>query len=193
MKKKTSVKKNNNKSIKIANKDIPILYIGLAVLGVIVLVILIGFIYNRIEESNWKKELLKDYDEIEYSVPNEFEKLGDFHSYGYYSDDVTCRFSIVASDKYEEDTEKWFKSNIYSDLNSKVSSVEKKTINGKEVYYVQIKSHHSVEHHYGFISSNHYYDIEYKINDSLDGDRVNLDKFLCYSSLDKVISSIKTK
>ena len=170
------------------NKVLKIVFIVIGSIGVIItFILLLGFIGEKIEDKRYDREVMEEYSEIDFDVPSEFEKFGRYHSYSYYGDNESCRFSVLSSEKYNEDFENWFKSTILTDLNDEVGALTRNDLNGNETLFVEVKSNNSTEHHYGLRSLNYYYHIEYTIN-TLDNENNK-----CIEFEDEILSSIKIK
>ena len=175
-------------------KKIEIPVYVLLIIGLIVLLIPLGiFMLIKIEDAMYEKDIQKEYSEISIDVPKEFEKMGKYSFYSYSNDGVSCHIDIYPSEKYEKNFEKWFKSNVYNDLNDTVSDIKEESINGYKVLTTVVKSPSHTEYYYGFNGTNYYYNITYDIYDSSNGDRVDTDSNLCFTAKDAILSSVKLK
>jgi len=172
-----------------------IMYILLAILGLIVCIEIIFKILHKMQDNIDEKEKAKTFEEISYTIPKEFERDEEYYGkyYNYVGDSIYCGVFIYSYEKYYDDFLEWFKNQIHINLNDSVSEIEEIELNNKKVYSVEIKNENEIEYHYGIESSNYYYSIEYYISDRLKGDRVDMDTNPCYVSKDKIISSIKIK
>ena len=168
------------------NKVLKIVFIVVGCIGTIfAFIILLGFIIDKREDIRFDREIMEEFSDIEYSIPNEFKKYGSYHNYNYYGSGESCRFSAYASKKYNEDFENWFKGTILTNLNDEVGDLTTINLNGKETLFVEIKSNDNTEHHYGFRSPNYYYHIEYTIS--------NPKSNKCNMFEDEILKSIKIK
>ncbi len=144
-----------------------------------------------------KEEENHDFDEIEYIIPDEFEETdGSIYSKSYYyrDDDAYCYIYVRPDEKdlYNEDKEVWFKGNIRLSLNDKVSDLKELDVNGKKVLFVEKDSNGDITKYYAFESSNNYYLLEYEINRYNDENETYKNS-PCYTLVDEVINSVKTK
>ena len=168
----------------------------IAIIIIIICIIITYFINSKREDIEYERREENKYSEIEYSVPSELTKSeydNHYYSYDNFDSRISCYLSIYPFEKkYHGSFEEWFKKSISITLNSEVSEVKKLTIDGKDALYVEVLDDGNNKHYYGVSSSNYYYQIEYRINDYLMGDRVDDDN-VCFTSEDKIISSIKIK
>ena len=141
-----------------------------------------------------RDEYLK-INEITYDVPIEFEaNYFENNAYFYYKEDDNLSCSLfVSRNKPEYHIYEWFKRqiryyNAYVDYDSKFVQ------NGITIYQYEYNGNpNQTEYYYALASDNYYYLFKYTIFDKLNGDRENLDSSVCYSSREKIISSIKLK
>ena len=174
------------------NNKLKIAFMIMGGLGISFLIlVLIGYISNEIEYKRFEKELLEEYEDIEYVIPPEFSQNGSFQSYSFYEDSVFCRLEVNSSEIYEEDFEKWFKSSIITNLNKKVGELKEIEINGNKAFFIEVWSNDNPEHYYGIRSSKYYYNIEYSITNY--GEEKLSSDHPCYLYEDKILSSIKIK
>ena len=157
---------------------------------IVFIFVLLKFVYEVDFNNKYEEERKLELSEINYVIPEEFEKYKSIESYSLDENDVYCRAYISASKKYNWEFEEWFKGQIYSDLNTEVSSIEELDVNGKVAYRVDTKRSNSEEHNYGFESTNYFYLVSYKITDYKNGDREDLDTNKCFTSEYKIINSI---
>ena len=153
-----------------------------------------SFVSEVIDDIDSEFEDEDDYAEIVYIIPDEFEEedyYGSYH-YSYSGEEVSCSIYIDESNKWN-DFEYWFKGRVNIDLNDKVTELTKTNINDNNVLTVTKISDYDKVFYYGFESTNHYYEFEYKIYDSSHGDNEEAKTSICYTALDKVLSSIEIK
>lgn len=131
--------------------------------------------------------------EITYTVPDIFDyEYGDTIITYENKDGVgICDMSVSEHDK-EDDFGHWFRGNIFFSLNDEVDDITEVDINNNTALYTKRVSEYGTEYFYGFESINNYYLLTYTIYNDNHGDNVNDDNE-CYSSLDKVLSSIEIK
>ena len=159
----------------------------------LVTISIIFFIQDKISDLEYKKYHEKDFDEIEYVIPREFESDEAYKTYHYYNDDIQCRADFYSFSKYNLDFKDWFKGTIVVSLDDEIGEIEELTIGGKKAYYVEVKTKYRVEHYYGIESTNHYYSFNYSIYDNLKQDREDLDSNVCYISENRIVDSIVLK
>ena len=153
-----------------------------------VLMLLASIISDLLEE----KETNTRYDELSYEVPSKFK--GSSHYYSYYEDSVSCHIDFDAYEKNSyESPKKVLEDNVYFQLDDEVSDLKEEEFNGIKMYYVSKKNSASEEYYYAFESTNYIYSFEYDISDYLHGDREDSENNICYTAMDKIISSIKVK
>lgn len=102
---------------------------------------------------------------------------------------------IDEDDNRTEHFEYWFKDYIWFNLNDKVDEVTSVNINNNSALTTKKISNHtyymSTDIYYGFESANHYYMLKYSICDDTYGDSEESMNSECYSSLDKILSTIE--
>ena len=166
------------------------------VIAIVFIILIIGIISVRVYlENHYYYDDKEDYNEISYTTPKGLES-GDYFDdyYSYYGDDISCSFSVNASDKYyNKDFKKWFENNIRVSLSDKVGEMKEISIGNTTGYYIDVQTDTRKEYYYGVESTNHYYLLEYNIYDDLNGDRPDLETNICYTAKDKIIESIKVK
>lgn len=170
------------------NKKVVIIIAVVIFVACFVLILLASIISDLLEE----KKSNARYDEISYEVPSEF--TGSSHYYSYYGDSISCHIDV---DAYEKDSyespKKVLEDNVYFQLDDEVSDLKEEEFNGIKMYYVSKKNSASEEYYYAFESTNYIYSFEYDISDYLHGDREDSENNICYTAMDKIISSIKVK
>jgi len=156
-------------------------------------------VFPHKDKKETKSELSRDeyikINEITFDVPLEFEAFYDEKNaiFNYKEDDnLSCMLS-VSQNIPEYHIYEWFKRQIrYYNVNIDYNS--KFVQNGITIYqYEYDKDPTRTEYYYALASNNKYYLFNYIIFDGLKGDRENLDSSICYSSREKIISSIKLK
>lgn len=167
------------------------------ILGVIAFFIICINLYKYIEEYKWEKEVIASYNEIEFTMPDQFIKMDpnkfELGPQFYYRDDDTyCYASIGSYDKYE-DKQWWFNNLVYVDLNDVVGEQQEVTIDGKPAMYIDVKERHGITYYYGLESTNHLYELRYTVYDYTNGDRPGIEDSPCLTARDQLINSIKLK
>lgn len=169
----------------------------LVMFGIIVFFVLFIIVSSYIKETKFEKkyeiEKEKEFEEIEYVIPEMFEKSEDYTSYSYGENNVHCYAYFYASKKYDYNFETWFKERVHITLDDEVSKLEETIVDGRKGYHVNVKSGRRDEHYYGFESTNYYYSLSYSITDYKNGDREDKDTNPCYIAEHKIIDSIKLK
>ncbi len=172
-------------------KTIKIPVMVLAIIGVLaILIILLSVIYGKLENIRYEKEYEEDYNEIEFKVPEKYENR-NYYSYYYDEDGVRCTLYLNAYGRYEEDFEKWFKGNIQVSLNDEVGELQEIETNGNKGYLIKTKEKYYDKSYYGFVSTNHYYILEFSSNKVDDNEDIGVST--CYNLENEVIASIKLK
>ncbi len=164
---------------------------------IFIIMIFVMIAYISIRGSHVNIDYGNAYDEISYDVPKEFERDEDSYyirDYTYNGDKIYCNINITGSEKgYYDNFNKWFKGNIFLNLNDEVGEVKEVDLNNTKAYYVEVKSNGTINYYYGVESSNHYYLIKFYKYDYLNGDRTDTNENPCNTALDYVIPSIKIK
>ena len=178
------------------NKKESLSAIAVAIAGLIIFGLFMLAIFG---DEDFDFEYHDSFSEIGYIMPDEFDEefVGEeYANYSYNDEDELCYVRITAHDKQYiynfDDLEGLFKESITYTLNDKVGEVTKVKINNNEGLYVDKITDYSTTHYYGFETANYYYILEYQIYDDSHGDNA-LEDSVCYSSLDKILSSIKIK
>jgi len=170
---------------------IPTIIVVLA--AIIVIIVVVSIIYGFVEDKIYDAEEEKEFEEIEYVIPEGFEK-GYSHSYNYYNEGLSCSVYIDAYEKYEEDFKKWFKGTIVVNLNDEVGEMKEISVNGGKGYTINTYEKYNDEHHYAFESTNYYYKLVFRTSkeDQLDKNE-DIGIGSCANFEDKIIESIKLK
>ena len=172
-------------------KKIQIPIIVLAIIAVIIIgIFLISCAYGALEDKRYDKELEKELSEIDFKIPDEYSKIR-YNSYSYEEDNLSCKLYIISYGKYEENFEKWFKGTINVNLNDEVSEMQEVNIGDIKGYSIKVGEKYSDSHYYGFETTNHYYEFEFRSNKVDDNEDIGVST--CYNLEDKIISSIKLK
>lgn len=157
---------------------------------VIPVIIIAGyFILKYMDNAQFEKEMLEEYNEIEYEFPKIFDEVLNDHYASYYDNEgLSCNVSIYPSKKHKDGKlEEWFKGIVSVSLNDKVGELKGIEIDGKKAYTVDVLTQYENEHHYGVESTNYYYSIEYSTNDKESNDNA------CTAAEDEFLRSIKLK
>lgn len=192
--------KLDNYKIKKSDKILKIILpTVLIILYILTWLLVISPVFPYKDKKETKSELSRDeyirMNEITFDVPLEFEAFYDEKNaiFEYKEDDsLSCKL-FVSRNKPEYHIYEWFKSQIrYYNVNIDYNS--KFVQNGITIYQFEYdKDPTRTEYYYALASNNYYYLFNYIIFDDLKGDRENLDSSICYSSREKIISSIKLK
>ncbi len=177
--------------------------IGL-ILGVVILILSVIVAINKYKDNVWsekyREETNVELSEISYEIPKEFEESDYIYSknYSFYNGNYSCTVKISGERKENiihrsDDLLNWLKKEIFIYLSDDVSETKELDINNTKSYNIDVKRDFSTESYYAFESSNYYYLLEYRLVDYLQGDRDNNEINICYSSKDKIISSIVLK
>ena len=173
---------------------------GFTLVEILAVIIILGIVLvivistkNAVEDKKYDDMQKREFSEIEYIIPSEFESDDNFIMSNYYEDDVYCGAYFYASSKYDTNLEEWFKQRVTVSLDDEVGEVKELTIGGKKAYSIEVKTKYKVEHYYGLESSNYYYMFNYYIDDDLKQDRNDIDTNICYISENKILDSIVLK
>ncbi len=193
---------NKSNSIKIKKSKKILIIVSLTIFTILYLltwylVISPGFSHKEKEEVQY--ELTRDeyikINEITFDVPLEFKAhYGEMNAIFEYKEDdnLSCTL-FVSRYKPEYHIYEWFKRQIRYN-NANIAYDSKFVQNGITIYQFKYnKDTTTTEYYYALASKNFYYLFKYIIFDNLNGDRGNLDSSICYSSREKIISSIKLK
>jgi hypothetical protein len=171
-------------------KKIPL--IGIIIIIVLSLILVFSiisiFLNDKLEDERYKKQLEKDFSEIEWTIPGEYENTYE-HNYRY-DGELSCSIYINSFNKYEK-FEEWFNGQIYINLNAGITTINEMEIDGKPALNRDVYDKYNLRKYYGISSSNHYYLIEFNIYDYNSGDGTEQD--FCYTSVNRIIDSIKVK
>ena len=169
------------------------------ILYILTWLLIISPVFPYKDKKETKSELSRDeyirMNEITFDVPLEFKAhYGEMNAIFEYKEDdnLSCTL-FVSRYKPEYHIYEWFKRQIrYYNVNIDYNS--KFVQNGITIYQFEYdKDPTRTEYYYALASNNYYYLFNYIILDDLKGDRENLDSSICYSSREKIISSIKLK
>ena len=157
---------------------------------VVLVIILINPVKNYIDDLKYKNSYDEEFDEIEYTVPKEFDDYVADNYFSYYGEKFSCNINITASEKrYISDFEKWFKRQINVDLNDKVGDIKEIEVDSKKAYNVEVESNNRIIHYYGLESTNYFYEVRYTLYDDNHGEKENP----CAAYEGEFIASIKLK
>lgn len=195
---------NKSNNTKIKKSRIILTIISLTIFTIIYLftwylVMSPGFLHKEKEEVQY--ELTRDeyikINEITFDVPLDFQASYNENTavFKYHEDDSLSCTLWVSRNKPEYHIYEWFKRQIrYNNANANVDYDSKFVQNGITIYQFEYRNDPTmVEYYYALASNNYYYLFHFIICDDLKGDRGNLDSSICYSSREKIISSIKLK
>ena len=162
--------------------------------GILIFIVILGCGLYNVYKVNYDDDN-RDLDLITYDIPSEFEKSEYGVYYHYYGEDnISCSFHMDSFyvNRYLSG-KSYLENNVFVYLSDEVSEIKEVNLNGDIWYSFYKKNGGKMIYYYATVKDNLGYYFEYGIDDYENGDYEGEVSDFCYSSLDKIISSIRIK